>query len=147
MSAPFKRGESGNQVSNIFPSTAKNTSSDLVSTFVPHGLRLQQTIQSSGSVTISLTGNWVEITKNILRKHEGFSDVAKWDENAYRGGYGTDKKLVGGRLVDATKDTTWTQQEAEETMEYEIKNDYGPKVAKQIGAENWNKLNDNQKAA
>ncbi len=103
--------------------------------------------RSAGSVEISLTGDWVEITKNILRKNEGFSDVAKWDENAYRGGYGTDKKFINGRLVDATKETTWTRQEAEETMDYEIKNSYGPIVAKQLGQQNWDKLNDKQRAA
>ena len=61
MSAPFKRGEASNQVSNLFPSTNKVTPSDLVSTFVPHGLRLQQTIQSSGSVTIPAGIEWVYV--------------------------------------------------------------------------------------
>lgn len=61
MSAPFKRGEASNQVSNLFPSTNKVTPSDLVSTFVPHGLRLQQTITSSGSVTIPAGVEWVYV--------------------------------------------------------------------------------------
>jgi GH24 family phage-related lysozyme (muramidase) len=82
-----------------------------------------------------------------LRKYEGFSPTAKWDENAYRGGYGTDKKIVNGTLTTASKDTTWSQKEAEDTLEYEIRNDYGPKVANQLGVENWEKLNDKQKAA
>ncbi len=96
---------------------------------------------------ISTSGDWVEITKNLLRKYEGFSPTAKWDENAYRGGYGTDKKIVNGTLTTASKDTTWSQKEAEDTLEYEIRNDYGPKVANQLGVENWEKLNDKQKAA
>ena len=61
MASPLKRGQSGNQVTNQFPSTAKHTPSDVVSTFVPHGLRLQQTIQSSGSVTIPAGVNWVYV--------------------------------------------------------------------------------------
>lgn len=61
MSAPFKRGEASNQVSNVFPATAKHTPSDLVSTVVPYGLRLQQTIQASGSVTIPAGVNWVYV--------------------------------------------------------------------------------------
>lgn len=108
---------------------------------------IDQSVRSGGKVEISLTGDWVEIAKSLLRKYEGFSETAKWDENAYRGGYGTDKKLVGGRLVNATQSTTWTQQEAEDTMEEEIKTFYGPTVAKQLGLENWNKLNDKQKGA
>lgn len=61
MAAPFKRGQSSNQVTNQFPSTAKHTPSDLVSTVVPHGLRLQQTILSSGSVTIPDGVTWVYV--------------------------------------------------------------------------------------
>lgn len=105
------------------------------------------TKKGNAGLPISLTGDWLEITKELLRKHEGFLATAKWDENAYRGGYGTDKKLVNGRLENATKDTVWTRQEAEDTMEYEIKNFYAPTVAKQLGISNWEKLNDKQKAA
>lgn len=101
----------------------------------------------SGGGPINLTGNWVEITKEMLRKNEGFLPTAKWDENAYRGGYGTDKKIENGVLTTADANTTWTRQEAEETMEYELKNSYGPIVARQLGMGNWNKLTDPQKAA
>lgn len=109
--------------------------------------KLIDTSTKVGGVSISLSGDWVEITKQLLRKHEGFSETAEWDENAFRGGYGTDKKIVDGKLVRATNSTLWTKQEAEETMDYEIKNVYGPTVAKQLGLENWNKLNDKQKAS
>lgn len=61
MASPLKRGQSGNQVTNQFPSTAKHTPSDLVSTVVPYGLRLQQTITSSGSVTIPAGIEWVYV--------------------------------------------------------------------------------------
>jgi GH24 family phage-related lysozyme (muramidase) len=108
--------------------------------------KLIDSIDKKG-IEISLSGDWLEITKGLLRKHEGYQEKAKWDENAYRGGYGSDKKLINGKLVDATRDTLWTRQEAEETMDYEIKNFYAPTVAKQLGSENWNKLNDKQKAA
>lgn len=96
---------------------------------------------------ISTKGNWVNITIELLRKHEGFSPDAKWDENAFRGGYGSDKKLVDGKLERATKDTTWTRQEADQTLEYEIINSYAPIIKKQLGDSNWKKLNDRQKAA
>jgi GH24 family phage-related lysozyme (muramidase)/murein DD-endopeptidase MepM/ murein hydrolase activator NlpD len=96
---------------------------------------------------VQTSGDWVEITKSLLRKYEGFLPNAKWDENAYRGGYGTDKKLINGRLTNATQSTTWTRKEAEETMEYELKNTYGPIVINQLGSSNWDKLNDKQKAS
>jgi GH24 family phage-related lysozyme (muramidase)/murein DD-endopeptidase MepM/ murein hydrolase activator NlpD len=100
-----------------------------------------------GRGNISLSGSWVEMTKQLLRKYETFSDTASWDENAYRGGYGSGKKLVNGKLVDVTANTTWTLQEAEDTLDYELKNTYGPIVANQLGISNWEKLNDKQKAS
>ena len=100
-----------------------------------------------GGGNISLSGDWVDITKQLLRKYETFSDTASWDENAYRGGYGSGKKLVNGKLEKVTADTTWTQQEAEDTLDYELKNTYGPTIANQLGMSNWEKLNDQQKAA
>lgn len=108
---------------------------------------LKKLIDTKVRSSLSLTGDWVNITKQLLKRYEGFISNAKWDENAFRGGYGTDKKLVNGRLVDATKQTTWTREEAENTMEYEIQNRYAPIVARQLGKENWEKLNDMQKAA
>lgn len=99
------------------------------------------------SSNISLSGNWVDMTKQLLRKYETFTDTASWDENAYRGGYGSSKKLVNGKLEDVTADTTWTKQEAEDTLDYELKNTFGPIIAKQLGSSNWNKLNDKQKAS
>ena len=83
----------------------------------------------------------------MIKKWESFTDKASWDENKYRGGYGSGKKLENGRLVDVTKNTTWTQAEAENTLEHELKNFYGPTIANQLGMDNWNKLNDKQKAS
>lgn len=103
--------------------------------------------KSGGMSSIQLSGNWLEMSVALIKKHEGFISKAKWDENAYRGGYGSDKKLVNGRLEKVTKETTWTQKEADDTLEYEIRNFYAPTVARQLGMENWNKLNDKQKAS
>jgi|Laugresu1bdmlbsd_1035121.scaffolds.fasta_scaffold00692_9 murein DD-endopeptidase MepM/ murein hydrolase activator NlpD/GH24 family phage-related lysozyme (muramidase) len=103
--------------------------------------------QSVKGIQVSLTGDWLNISKDLLRKWETFTDKASWDENAYRGGYGSSKKLVNGRLETVTQSTTWTKQEAEDTLDYEIKNTYAPIIAKQLGLDNWNKLNDRQKAS
>jgi len=100
-----------------------------------------------GAVTVSLAGDWLNISKDLIKKWESFTDKASWDENKYRGGYGSSKKLENGRLVDVTKNTTWTQEEAEKTLEHELKNFYAPTIANQLGMDNWNKLNDKQKAS
>jgi GH24 family phage-related lysozyme (muramidase) len=100
-----------------------------------------------GAVTVSLAGDWLNISKDLIKKWESFTDKPSWDENKYRGGYGSSKKLENGRLVDVTKNTTWTQEEAEKTLEHELKNFYAPTIANQLGMSNWNKLNDKQKAS
>jgi hypothetical protein len=62
MASPLKRGQSGNQVTNQFPSTAKHTPSDLVSTFVPHGLRLQQKVGQVVITNVTAAGGTVTYT-------------------------------------------------------------------------------------
>lgn len=92
-------------------------------------------------------GTWQEIAANYIAKKEGFSPKAGWDQNAYRGGYGSDKVLKNGVLTNVTKDTTFTQKEALDTLrEYSIPK-YSDQVIKDLGVANWNKLNNNQKAA
>jgi murein DD-endopeptidase MepM/ murein hydrolase activator NlpD/GH24 family phage-related lysozyme (muramidase) len=108
---------------------------------------INQNVSGVSGSPIELTGNWVNISKDLIRKWETFSGTASWDENAYRGGYGSSKKLVNGRLEKVDKDTTWTKLEAENTLDYELKNFYGPTIAKQLGMDDWNKLNDRQKAS
>jgi GH24 family phage-related lysozyme (muramidase) len=100
-----------------------------------------------GNVDISLSGNWLEMTKQLIRKFESFSDTSSDDEGTFRGGYGTSKKLVGDELVDVTPETTWTKDDAEETLDYQLKNTFAPIIASQLGSNNWEKLNDFQKAS
>jgi GH24 family phage-related lysozyme (muramidase) len=100
-----------------------------------------------GNIDISISGNWLEMTKQLIRKFETFTDTASDDEGTFRGGYGTSKKLVDGELVDVTPETTWTKDEAEETLDYQIKNTFAPIIAGQLGSHNWEKLNDFQKAS
>ena len=92
-------------------------------------------------------GTWQEVAANYIAKKEGFSPKAGWDQNAYRGGYGSDKVLKNGVLTSVTKDTTFTEKEALDTLrEYSITK-YSDQVIKDLGVANWNKLNNNQKAA
>ena len=57
----IRRGESGGQVSDWNPSSDTVTAPSQTSFFAPHGLTLQQTIQSSGSVTIPAGIEWVYV--------------------------------------------------------------------------------------
>jgi GH24 family phage-related lysozyme (muramidase) len=100
-----------------------------------------------GGEKISLTGDWLEISKQLMRKFETFTSRPSEDEGTWRGGYGSSKKLVNGKLEDVTEDTRWTKQEAEDTLDYQLKNTFAPLIAKQLGLSNWEKLNDKQKAA
>jgi len=100
-----------------------------------------------GGEKISLTGDWLEMSKQLIRKFETFTSRPSEDEGTWRGGYGSSKKLVNGKLEDVTADTRWTKEEAEQTLDYQLKNTFAPLIAKQLGLDNWEKLNDKQKAS
>ena len=57
----IRRGESGGQVSDWNPSSDTITAPSQQSFFAPHGLTLQQTITSSGAVTIPAGIEWVYV--------------------------------------------------------------------------------------
>lgn len=91
--------------------------------------------------------SWQNIAANFIAGKEGFLSTAKFDTNSYRGGYGSDQKLVNGSLVKVTSTTTFTQTEAINTLSYLIQYQYGPEISSNIGSSLWNKLSNNQKAA
>lgn len=96
----------------------------------------------------ALKGDYLERAYALISFEEGFSVTAYWDVNAWRSGYGTDHKMQSdGKLVQVNKDTTFTQEEAKATLLYDIKYRFESGVVSQIGKENWDKLNDNQKAS
>lgn len=61
MQERIRRGQSGAQVSTWHPSSDDFTPSSQTSFFAPYGLELQQTITSSGSVTIPAGIEWVYV--------------------------------------------------------------------------------------
>jgi len=149
-------GEFTGTGSNVYYNASPEMLKKLLELLKSRGVKpeeLKQLVDSStkgmlgGGIKISLEGNWVDITKQLLMKYEGFTPTAKWDENAYRGGFGTDKIMKNGQIQKADANTTWTRDEALATLDYEIKNTYAPIVAQQLGSENWEKLNDKQKAS
>lgn len=103
-------------------------------------------INTPGSIKLSLDGNWLDIAFRYISEQEKFTPTAKWDQNAFRGGYGTDKIMKNGQIQKADQNTTWTKQEAEETLKYQIQ-EFAKNIAKDLGQTNWDKLNDRQKAA
>lgn len=79
-------------------------------------------------------------TANFLKKYEGFSRVATWDVNAWRIGYGSDTITYPNGIIKKVLQTdTTTPELAQLDLERRIKNDFEPKVKKQIGA-NYDKL-------
>ena len=105
------------------------------------------TYNGGGNMPLNLNGGWAEIAANFIKSQEGFISKAAWDENHYRGGYGTDRKLVNGVLIEADANTTWTQQEAIDTLLYELPNSYAPLLIRYLKQANWDRCNDKQKAA
>jgi GH24 family phage-related lysozyme (muramidase) len=97
---------------------------------------------------IRIDGNtWYAVAANYISRKEGYLAKAKWDVNHYRGGYGTAYKLVGNHLTNVTISTTFTKEEAINTLMYQLKNDYEKLMISSFGSSNWNRLNNSQKAA
>jgi len=96
---------------------------------------------------LNVSGDWLNRAFQYISSKEGFEPVAKWDVDHFRGGYGSDKKLVGNQLQTVVQGTTFTTKEAEDTLKYEIATDYSKRVIRAIGQEAWDKISDNQKAA
>lgn len=97
----------------------------------------------------SLSGTWDKRATTFIKKFEGFSEKTKLDAGTYRGGYGTDIIITypGAPEVKVTSQTTYTQQTADLTLQYDISNRFRTSVIGVLGQTNWDKLNDNQKAA
>jgi GH24 family phage-related lysozyme (muramidase) len=91
--------------------------------------------------------DWSAIAANFIATKEGYSPKATKDAGTYRGGYGTDKKLVNGVLTTVTSTTTFTEKEAVDTLRFQIAGSYSQELISNLGKENWNKLNKHQKAA
>lgn len=102
---------------------------------------------ATGGFTDPPSDAWKKIAAEYIAKKEGFLDKGRWDENAYRAGYGSDKILRDGKLIPVTKGMVVTKEEALATLEAYSIDKYSNQIAKDLGQENWDKLNDNQRAA
>lgn len=99
-------------------------------------------------VKVNIPGDsWYAVAATFIASQEGFLSKAKWDVNHFRGGFGTSQKLVGSNLIEVTANTTFTKQEATDTLSYQLKVDYEKVMISSFGSGPWSKLNKNQKAA
>lgn len=96
---------------------------------------------------IKSSDKWKTIAANYIAKKESFSKKASDDEGTQRGGYGSDMVIKNGKTVKVEKGTVFTQQEAMNTLtNYSIPL-YSKQIISDLGQHNWDKLNNNQKAA
>jgi GH24 family phage-related lysozyme (muramidase) len=98
--------------------------------------------------SLNINERYLEIALQFIANEEGFRKKAYWDTDKYRIGYGNDKYIdTDNRLKDVTASTVISQTQALQTLKYTVINTFQPTVISNIGKDNWNKLNDNQKAA
>ena len=93
---------------------------------------------------------WQNIAANFIASKEGFVKNAYLDTGTprvWRGGYGSNIILINGAPTPVNQSTVFTQTDAINALVYNITNVYGPKISKNLGISNWNKLNKNQKAS
>lgn len=106
------------------------------------------TAEGSTGVVVNTNQDWVGIAYDFIASKEGFLSQAKFDVNAYRGGYGSDFIVrEDGSLEKVTSTTTFTRADAERTLKQIIVTRFQFDVIGQIGQDKWNSLNDKQKAA
>jgi GH24 family phage-related lysozyme (muramidase) len=97
---------------------------------------------------LNTSGSYTEVAANYLAYKEGFLSKADWDVTRYRGGFGTENKvLANGTVIKVTKDTTFTLEEAKRTLQYDLDKVFVPKIINKIGQKDWNALKPTQKAA
>jgi len=89
----------------------------------------------------------IQQTIDVLKKFEGFSSTAYWDVNAYRIGYGSDTiTSVNGAVRKVKKGDTVTREQADLDLARRIP-EFEKVIIKQVGADAWDKLPDQAKAA
>lgn len=88
-----------------------------------------------------------EKTKSLIRRHEGFRTNAYWDVNAYRIGYGSDTMTdKNGKVTKVTQNSTTNKENAERDL-VRRSQQFANETRDRVGAEYWEKLPDDTKAA
>jgi GH24 family phage-related lysozyme (muramidase) len=96
---------------------------------------------------LQLSGDHRNRAFAFIASKEQFTEFATNDEGTLRLGYGTDKIFDNGKLRDVRAGDKTTPEAAKQVLISQIQNDYEKRVTSRIGQSNFDKLNDNQKAA
>jgi GH24 family phage-related lysozyme (muramidase) len=102
---------------------------------------------------LDLTADWIVLAAQYIKSKEGFLPKAKYDANAFRLGYGTDKVLdpKTNTMRTVVQGDTTTQESATKVLQYEIQNRFYNRIVgrgkNNISSEEFDKLNSKQKAA
>ena len=96
---------------------------------------------------LQLSGDYRNRAFAFIASREQFTEFATDDEGDPRLGYGTDQIFDNGRLRKVRAGDRTTPEAAKQVLLSQIKDDYEKRVTRDIGQSNFDKLNDNQKAA
>lgn len=102
---------------------------------------------------LNLNADWVTIAYAFISSKEGFKATPGVDYTKLRAGYGSDIFLTApdannkSQELKVTSSTVFTAADAERTLKYNITGPYANGVISQIGKDNWDRLENNQKAA
>jgi GH24 family phage-related lysozyme (muramidase) len=108
--------------------------------------------QKSYKYTTPSSSDWKLLTAELIRRIEAGGKLTKstigtYDENAYRAGYGSSIVLRNGNPIKVQEGMVVTAAEAEDTLiNYSIPK-FSSQIINNLGQQNWDKLNNNQKAA
>jgi GH24 family phage-related lysozyme (muramidase) len=102
---------------------------------------------------LNLNADWISLASQFIAKNESFEDTATDDEGTPRLGFGSDKIIdpINGQLRDVIYGDTTTEGAALKVLQYEVSVSYKSRLvgnaSYKITEEDFNKLNDRQKAA
>jgi GH24 family phage-related lysozyme (muramidase) len=89
-----------------------------------------------------------DMTTELIKQREGFTEKPKYDVNAYRAGYGSDTvTLPDGTVQKVTPGTRVSREDAERDLQRRLQTEFVPRAAAKVGEENWARLPENTRAA
>lgn len=87
-------------------------------------------------------------TLSLIREFEGFRESPYWDVNAHRVGYGSDTiTAADGSVRRVQKGDRVTRDDAERDLQRRVSTEFAPIARKAIGAERFDAMTEQQKAA
>lgn len=88
------------------------------------------------------------MTTDLIKSFEGYRDVAYWDTNAYRTGYGSDTITNADGSVTPVSPLTATDKDgAERDLNRRVNQEFIPEIIEDVGTERWGALSERAQAA